>query len=98
LHGVLSFFHLLLAIEATDANAGTMAGAYSRLSDVIPGAADRGAMYKVRKCRTRDAIMLAQPSAFEIFGSPLHAGSRTVSVIAVDLFDGIDRAFGGLPA
>jgi hypothetical protein len=37
LHRVLSFCHLLLAIEATDANAPAMAGAYSRLSEVIAG-------------------------------------------------------------
>ena len=34
---MLSFCHLLLAIEAADANAGTMAGAYSRSSGVIAG-------------------------------------------------------------
>jgi hypothetical protein len=37
LHRVLSFCHLLLAIEAADANAPAMAGAYSRLSEVIAG-------------------------------------------------------------
>jgi len=37
LHRVLSFCHLLLAIEAADANAGKMAGAYSKLSEVIAG-------------------------------------------------------------
>jgi hypothetical protein len=59
LHRVLSFFHLLLAIKAAEANAGTMAGAYSRLSEVIAGAADRSAMYKARNCRMRDAIKSA---------------------------------------
>jgi hypothetical protein len=37
LHRVLSFCHLLLAIEAADANAPTMAGAYSILPEVIAG-------------------------------------------------------------
>jgi hypothetical protein len=92
---VLSFCHLLLAIEATDANAGTMAGAYSRLSEVIAGYGGSKGNAQARKCRTRDAIKSTSPSAFEIFGSPLRAGSRTVSFIAVDSFDDIDRGLAG---